>query len=40
MTSKLAAGLYRLTDAGRAQLADETARWRRFMDGVSKVLLT
>ena len=32
------AKLYRLTDAGRAQLAAETATWRRFSDGVSKVL--
>jgi DNA-binding PadR family transcriptional regulator len=31
--------LYRLTDAGRNQLADETAMWRRFSDGVSKMLL-
>jgi PadR family transcriptional regulator, regulatory protein PadR len=33
------AKLYRLTDAGRKQLADETAMWRRFSDGVSKMLL-
>jgi PadR family transcriptional regulator len=33
------AKLYRLTDAGRAQLAAETATWRRFSAGVSKVLL-
>lgn len=34
------AKLYRLTDAGRVQLARETANWRRFSAGVSKVLLT
>lgn len=33
------AKLYRLTDAGRARLAKETATWRRFSTGVSKVLL-
>ena len=33
------AKLYRLTDEGRARLADETANWRRFSAGVSKVLL-
>jgi PadR family transcriptional regulator len=33
------AKLYRLTDAGRVQLAAETARWRRFSVGVSKLLL-
>jgi transcriptional regulator len=33
------AKLYRLTDAGRAQLAAETATWRRFSEGVSKMLL-
>ena len=33
------AKLYRLTDAGRAQLAAETATWRRFSAGVSKMLL-
>ena len=33
------AKLYRLTDAGRDRLADETANWRRFAAGVSKVLL-
>ena len=33
------AKLYRLTDEGRAQLAAETAAWRRFAAGVSKVLL-
>jgi PadR family transcriptional regulator, regulatory protein PadR len=32
------AKLYRLTDAGRKQLAAELANWRRFSDGVSKVL--
>lgn len=32
------AKLYRLTDAGREQLEAETARWRRFSAGVSKVL--
>jgi transcriptional regulator len=32
------AKLYRLTDAGRVQLAAETATWRRFSTGVSKVL--
>jgi PadR family transcriptional regulator PadR len=32
------AKLYRLTDAGRVQLAAETATWRRFSAGVSKVL--
>lgn len=30
---------YRLTDEGRVRLADETANWRRFSAGVSKVLL-
>jgi PadR family transcriptional regulator, regulatory protein PadR len=34
------AKLYRLTDAGRAQLATETATWERFAAGVSRVLLT
>jgi PadR family transcriptional regulator PadR len=34
------AKLYRLTDAGREQLRAETATWRRFSDGVSKVLLS
>jgi PadR family transcriptional regulator, regulatory protein PadR len=34
------AKLYRLTDAGRRQLAAETATWRRFSDGVSKVLFS
>jgi len=33
------AKLYRLTDAGRDQLVTETAAWRRFSAGVSKVLL-
>ena len=33
------AKLYRLTAAGRAQLAAEMATWRRFSAGVSKVLL-
>jgi transcriptional regulator len=32
------AKLYRLTEAGRAQLATELAAWRRFSAGVSKVL--
>jgi PadR family transcriptional regulator PadR len=32
------AKLYRLTDTGRVQLAAETATWRRFSTGVSKVL--
>ena len=32
------AKLYRLTAAGRVQLAGETATWRRFSAGVSKVL--
>ena len=32
------ARVYRLTDAGRARLADETARWARFSDVVSKVM--
>jgi PadR family transcriptional regulator len=34
------AKLYRLTGAGRAQLAQETTTWRRFSAGVSKVLLS
>jgi transcriptional regulator len=34
------AKLYRLTAAGRDQLRDETATWRRFSAGVSKVLLS
>ena len=33
------AKLYRLTDAGRAELAAETATWRRFSAGVSRMLL-
>src|SRR5688572_31828515 len=33
------AKLYRLTAAGHEQLAAETATWRRFSAGVSKVLL-
>ena len=33
------AKLYRLTDRGREQLAAETASWRRFSAGVSKILL-
>ena len=33
------AKLYRLTDSGRKQLAAETATWRRFSAGVSKILL-
>ena len=33
------AKLYRLTAAGRRQLAAETDTWRRFAAGVSKVLL-
>jgi PadR family transcriptional regulator, regulatory protein PadR len=32
------AKLYRITEAGREQLAAETAVWRRFSLGVSKVL--
>ena len=34
------AKLYRLTDAGRAQLAAEMATWRRFSAGVTKVFAT
>ena len=34
------AKLYRLTDAGRDQLAAEMAMWRRFSAGVSKVLFS
>jgi PadR family transcriptional regulator, regulatory protein PadR len=34
------AKLYRLTDAGRGQLAAEMATWRRFAAGVSKVFAT
>ena len=33
------AKLYRLTREGRAQLAAETAMWRLFSAGVSKILL-
>lgn len=33
------AKLYRLTAAGRARLAAETATWRRFAAGVSRILL-
>ena len=33
------AKLYRLTREGRAQLAAETAAWRKFAAGVSKILL-
>lgn len=33
------AKLYRLTRAGRAQLAAETETWRRFATSVSKILL-
>jgi PadR family transcriptional regulator, regulatory protein PadR len=32
------AKLYRITEAGRAQLAAEMATWKRFAGGVSKVL--
>jgi transcriptional regulator len=32
--------LYRLTRAGRKQLALETEQWRRFADGVGRVLLS
>jgi len=32
------AKLYRLTEAGRAQLADEMATWRRFSAGVTRIL--
>ena len=34
------AKLYRLTGPGRAQLAAETATWRRFSAGVSKILFS
>jgi PadR family transcriptional regulator len=34
------AKLYRLTDAGRQQLAAELTTWKRFSAGVSKVLLS
>src|SRR5262245_1312520 len=33
------AKLYRLSRAGRAQLAAETETWRRFAAGVSRILL-
>ena len=33
------AKLYRLTREGRAQLKPETAAWRQFAAGVSKILL-
>jgi transcriptional regulator len=33
------AKIYRLTAAGRAQLAEETASWRRFSTGISRMLL-
>ena len=33
------AKVYRLTPAGRAQLAAETVTWRQFAAGVSKMLL-
>jgi PadR family transcriptional regulator, regulatory protein PadR len=34
------AKLYRLTGAGRAQLAREVATWKRFSAGVTKVFAT
>jgi PadR family transcriptional regulator, regulatory protein PadR len=34
------AKLYRLTDAGREQLAAEMATWKEFAAGVSKVLFS
>jgi PadR family transcriptional regulator PadR len=34
------AKLYRLTDAGRRQLAAELATWQRFSAGVGKVLFS
>ena len=34
------AKLYRLTASGCEQLASETATWRRFSAGVSKILLS
>ena len=34
------AKFYSLTTKGRAQLRAETAEWRRFADGVSRILLT
>jgi len=33
------AKFYRLTTKGRQQLRAETAEWRRFADGVSRILL-
>jgi PadR family transcriptional regulator, regulatory protein PadR len=33
------AKVYRLTAEGRRQLAEETATWRRFSTGVSRILL-
>jgi PadR family transcriptional regulator PadR len=33
------AKLYRLTKEGRAQLAEQSAIWRQFSTGVSKILL-
>ena len=34
------AKLYRLTEAGRRQLAREMATWRKFSTGVSKILFS
>jgi DNA-binding PadR family transcriptional regulator len=34
------AKLYRVTDAGREQLAKDVATWKRFSAGISKVLLS
>jgi transcriptional regulator len=34
------AKVYRITEVGREQLADETAAWRTFSVGVSKVLFS
>ena len=34
------AKLYRLTDAGREQLAAEMATWKKFSAGVAKVFAT
>lgn len=34
------AKLYRLTDAGREQLAEEMATWKKFSAGVAKVFAT
>jgi DNA-binding PadR family transcriptional regulator len=34
------AKLYRLTEAGREQLAAEMATWRKFATGVSRVFAT